>query len=232
MCVALCRGHDRGHAGNVGELRIAEPVPHLEANDGQVADRPRFPAVDEHASLTARAAGGDDVELVEEIRVADETLQVVSHTRPAKTPIGDDVVEVVHEVRLGHHRQGLDVLDRHAVEIDPRQPLSVPGGSGGRHAEEGPEGTALLGRELRGRPRDLVRRDPRGGCPPGRRGAPEAPRSRSPTQGNPASWTGGVCRMAVGRRPVGRPDCRDELRLGGHPELAVDPRQVGLDGLG
>ncbi len=94
------------------------------------------------------------MELVEEICVFDEMVQMVRTHVPAKTSIGDDVVEVVHEVRLGHHRQGLDVLDRHPVEIDPRQPLSMPDGAGGRHAEEGPEGTALLGRDLRGRPRD------------------------------------------------------------------------------
>ena len=41
-------------------------------------------------------------------------------------------------------------VDRHIVEIDPRQPLSMPGRSGGRHAEQDPKGTALLGRELRG----------------------------------------------------------------------------------
>jgi hypothetical protein len=30
----------------------------------------------------------------------------------------------------------------------------MPDGAGGRHAEEGPKGTALLGRDLGGRPRD------------------------------------------------------------------------------
>ena len=38
------RGDDRGHAGNLGELRIAEPVPDLETNDGQRSRSPTLPS--------------------------------------------------------------------------------------------------------------------------------------------------------------------------------------------
>lgn len=58
------------------------------------------------------------MELVEEVRIAVETLEVVLAHRPAKSLVGDDVVEVAHEIRLGHHGQGLDVLDGHLLEVD------------------------------------------------------------------------------------------------------------------
>ena len=73
-------------------------IPGGEAVDGGIADRPRVPVVDEDAALAARTARRDDVELVEQVGVVVETVNVSFAEVEGEAAVGDDGVEVVHEI--------------------------------------------------------------------------------------------------------------------------------------
>ncbi len=96
--------HDADDAWDPCKVRVSTPVASLEAHVRRIADRPRVPPVDVHTSRAGRAAGGDDLELVQQM-VPRAAIEVVFTEASGKARVGHDRVEVVHQIGLGHHRQ-------------------------------------------------------------------------------------------------------------------------------
>ena len=119
-------GHDGDHTGDLGQRRIEAPVPGLEADVRRVASRPRLPAVGEHPTQARRAAGGHDLELVHQM-VAGVLVEMVFAQASRQAGIGDDGIEVVHQIRLGHHRQIDDVESRERGDVETAEPAPMPG---------------------------------------------------------------------------------------------------------
>jgi hypothetical protein len=66
------------------------------------------------------------VVLAEYISVTGRRIQMVLAQLAGDTPVGDDIIEIVHEVSLGHHRQTPDFGLRQRSDVDARQPSAMP----------------------------------------------------------------------------------------------------------
>jgi hypothetical protein len=73
---------------------------------------------------------------------------------PADPPVGHDVVEVTHQVGLGHHWQRLHVSLGHLTRVESGQLLAVPRRSLDGNCQQLPQGTQPLGAYLVPRPVD------------------------------------------------------------------------------
>jgi hypothetical protein len=147
-------GDHRGHPLHRGQRRVAGPISLLKPHDRGVADRPRLPAVDEHAPLATRPPGRHDTVLAEEVAGSGALVKVRFAQSPADPPVGHDVVEVTHQVGLGHHRQRLHVSLGHLTRVESSQPLAVPRRSLDGDRQQLPQGTQPLGAYLVPRPAD------------------------------------------------------------------------------
>ena len=81
--------HDGDDAGRAGEGRVSAPVPSLEAHVRRIADRPRVPSVHVDTSLARRAAGGDDLELAQQM-VPGAAVEVVFAEASGQARVGHD----------------------------------------------------------------------------------------------------------------------------------------------
>src|SRR5262249_58426479 len=94
---------------------LAQQLP----DDSQVDGDPAVPVVDEHAAPAGRAAGGPRVVAAEQVRVsAGEALEVVLDDVKPQPVVGDDLVEVRHQVVLGHGAQRGECGLVERVQID------------------------------------------------------------------------------------------------------------------
>ena len=118
-------GHDGDHTADLCQRRIEAPVPGLEADVRRVAGRPRLPSVDEHTTQARRASGGDDLELVQQM-VARVLVEMVFAQLSGQAGIGDDGIEVVHQIRLGHHRQVDDVAVGERGDVETAEAAPMP----------------------------------------------------------------------------------------------------------
>ena len=118
-------GHDGDHTADLCKRRIEAPLPGLEADVRRVAGRPRLPSVDEHPTEARRAAGGDDLELAQQM-VSGVLVEMVFAQLSGQAGIGDDGIEVVHQIRLGHHRQVDDVALGERGDVETAEPAPMP----------------------------------------------------------------------------------------------------------
>ena len=149
------RGHVRGLVGgdhrHHGELRPrSEDLLRHTTAETQVAqedDGPRVAVVDERAAPPARSAGRARVVLVEQVGVRREPGEVRLDDVAREPRVGHDLVEVLHEIVLGHDRERAQVRLAEPVRVDGGEPATVPRRARLRVGDEGAETRLALGTE-------------------------------------------------------------------------------------
>jgi len=81
---------------------------------------------------------------------------VLFHHLPGQPPVGDDPVEVVHHLCLGHDRQPAKIGQLEAAGVDVAQAFGVEGRAFDGPGEQGPEPVTLELGELLGRPAEAL----------------------------------------------------------------------------
>jgi hypothetical protein len=103
--------------------QIAGQVP----ENAGVAGGPPVPVVDERSALSVRADRRDRLIVTEQItRLALAARQVCPHARQAQAGVGDDLVEAVHDVRLGHDRETADGALVERGRVDAAEAPAMP----------------------------------------------------------------------------------------------------------
>jgi hypothetical protein len=92
------------------------------------------------------------MQLVTEIRVTVELRDMGVHIRQANLGVGDDRVEVAHQIVLRHHRQLPQVIGVERRLLDVSEPIAVPGGPLRRRPHQLTQSRRSLGVQLLGGP--------------------------------------------------------------------------------
>ena len=94
------------------------------------------------------------MKFVEQVGVGRKTVEVGLDRVTREPPIGDDLVEVGHEVVLGHGRQRPQTGFGEAFGVDSREPGAVPRRALLRVRDDRPQRGLARGAQLVGRPRE------------------------------------------------------------------------------
>jgi len=115
-------------------------------------DPPGVAVVDEDAAQPARAAGCARVVLVEQVGVGRERVEVTLDEVTREPRIGDDRVEVGHEVPLGHDGHAPQIGLGHPRRVEVRETVPVPWRRRLRMRDELAQPSLALGAQLLRRP--------------------------------------------------------------------------------
>ena len=94
------------------------------------------------------------MELVEQVGVGRQTVEMGLDHVAREPPIGDDLVEMGHEVVLGHGRQRPQPGFGEARGVDSCEPGAVPRRALSRVRDDRPQPGLARGAQLVGRPRE------------------------------------------------------------------------------
>src|SRR5262249_11014273 len=128
-------------------IRVAQRVTHLAPEVHQPADGPYVPPPDEHTPHTTRPARRQGMELVEEISIRRQGAEVGVDAMEREAPIGDDLIEMRHEVALRHDGQLAKPILIDGIDVDGRQPVSMPRRVCARHPEQLTEAQVAFGEQ-------------------------------------------------------------------------------------
>ena len=142
-------GREQGaDAGVIGDA----PVGGGPAGGDEHEVGPFVPAVDEHRPRAGRPTGGDDPVLAEEIVVRLERLDVGVDPLERERRVGDDLLEIPHQLGFGHHRKRRQVRFGEPLDVDAGESLGMEGGPFGRPGEQLPQPPLPLGGQAFGGP--------------------------------------------------------------------------------
>ena len=88
--------------------------------------RPADPVVDEHAALAGRPARRDRGVAVQQVAAGRDRLEVIVDEIEREPVVGDDPVEVLHQVGLGHRRKLAQARLVEPVEIHAGEAVAMP----------------------------------------------------------------------------------------------------------
>src|SRR5215212_7399394 len=94
--------------------------------------------------------GQADVPVEEQARLRRRRREVLLHEGPGQAAVGDDVVEALSQVALGHDRELREVVE--AVDVDAGEPAGMEGGACARVRDQCAQALALVSGEALGVP--------------------------------------------------------------------------------
>jgi hypothetical protein len=125
-----CRGaHDPDRKSALRGSTRREQSGHAGAQDREIHVGERVPAEDEHAT-PSRAAARGQAEILpgKQLGLLSDRREVPFHSCKGESSIGHDIIEMLHQEGLRHHRQRRQIFESEAIGIHAGEPSRVERG--------------------------------------------------------------------------------------------------------